>query len=84
MPDRLIVIDGSRGEGGGQILRTAVGLAAALGVPVRVTAIRAGRQRPGLRPQHLAAVRAADSGKYLYTILSRSTPSSTKGGYLPW
>ena len=57
--DRIIVIDGSQGEGGGQILRTSVGLSAAMGTPVRITAIRAGRQRPGLRPQHLAAVRAA-------------------------
>ncbi|MGB2820602.1 MAG: RNA 3'-terminal phosphate cyclase [Phycisphaerae bacterium] len=54
-----IVIDGSQGEGGGQILRTSVGLAAALGKCVRVSNIRAGRQRPGLRPQHLAAIRAA-------------------------
>ena len=57
--DRIIVIDGSQGEGGGQILRTSVGLSAAMGTPVRVIAIRAGRQRSGLRPQHLAAVRAA-------------------------
>lgn len=55
----MIVIDGSQGEGGGQILRTSVGLAAALGKAVRVTGIRAGRQKPGLRPQHLSAVRAA-------------------------
>jgi RNA 3'-terminal phosphate cyclase (ATP) len=57
--DRVIVIDGSQGEGGGQILRTCVGLSAAMGIPVRITGIRAGRDRPGLRPQHLAAVRAA-------------------------
>jgi len=56
---RIIVIDGSQGEGGGQILRTSIGLSAAMGIPVRITTIRAGRQRPGLRPQHLAAVRAA-------------------------
>lgn len=53
-----IVIDGRHGEGGGQILRSAVGLAAALGVPVRVQHIRAGRAKPGLLRQHLAAVRA--------------------------
>jgi len=55
----MILIDGSQGEGGGQIVRTAVGLAAALGKAVRITAIRAGRPKPGLRAQHLAAVRAA-------------------------
>ena len=55
----MITIDGSQGEGGGQILRTSIGLAAALGKSVEVSGIRAGRQRPGLRPQHLAAVRAA-------------------------
>lgn len=59
MAERMILIDGSQGEGGGQILRTSVGLAAALGTGVRITGVRAGRQRPGLRPQHLAAVRAA-------------------------
>jgi len=57
--DQVIAIDGSQGEGGGQILRTCVGLSAAMGIPVRIAAIRAGRERPGLRPQHLAAVRAA-------------------------
>jgi len=54
----VIVLDGSQGEGGGQILRTSVSLAAALGRSVRVTGIRARRQRPGLRPQHLTALRA--------------------------
>lgn len=52
-------IDGSQGEGGGQILRTSVALSAALDIPVRVTNIRSGRTVPGLRPQHVAAVRAA-------------------------
>lgn len=59
MTGHVKTIDGSQGEGGGQILRTTVGLAAALGVGVRITSVRAGRLRPGLRPQHLAAVRAA-------------------------
>ena len=55
----LIAIDGSRGEGGGQILRTALALSAVTGQGFRMERIRAARLRPGLRPQHLAAVRAA-------------------------
>jgi len=57
--DPMLVIDGSYGEGGGQILRTALSLAAVLQRPVRIERIRAGRPQPGLRPQHLTAVRAA-------------------------
>jgi RNA 3'-terminal phosphate cyclase (ATP) len=53
-----IALDGAQGEGGGQILRTALALAAVTGQGFRVDRIRAGRLRPGLRPQHLAAVRA--------------------------
>lgn len=53
-----IPIDGAAGEGGGQILRAALALSVATGQAFHVTAIRAGRTRPGLRPQHLAAVRA--------------------------
>ena len=56
---RLIAIDGSRGEGGGQILRTALALAAVTGQGFEMTRIRARRMRPGLRPQHVAALRAA-------------------------
>ncbi len=52
------ILDGSFGEGGGQILRTALSLAAGLGEAVRMENIRAGRPQPGLRPQHLAAVKA--------------------------
>jgi len=54
----MLHLDGSYGEGGGQILRTSLSLSALLGVPVRVQGIRAGRPKPGLRPQHLTAVRA--------------------------
>lgn len=52
-------IDGSRGEGGGQILRTALGLSLVTGRPVRIDNIRARRNRPGLQHQHLTAVLAA-------------------------
>ncbi|MBD2435685.1 RNA 3'-terminal phosphate cyclase [Nostoc sp. FACHB-110] len=55
----MIDIDGSFGEGGGQVLRTCLSLAAITGEPIRITAIRAGRKRPGLAAQHLTAVRAA-------------------------
>ncbi|OPX23794.1 MAG: RNA 3'-terminal-phosphate cyclase [Planctomycetales bacterium 4484_123] len=64
MSGEEIIIDGSFGEGGGQILRTSTGLAAALwqgtdGRELRVVNIRAGRPKPGLRVQHVAAVNAA-------------------------
>ncbi|HET7293048.1 MAG TPA: RNA 3'-terminal phosphate cyclase [Vicinamibacteria bacterium] len=59
MSPRLIPIDGAQGEGGGQILRTALALSAATGQGFELKRIRARRSRPGLRPQHLAAVRAA-------------------------
>jgi RNA 3'-terminal phosphate cyclase (ATP) len=55
----MIIIDGSYGEGGGQILRTSLTLSAITGQPVRIEGIRAGRRKPGLMPQHLTAVRAA-------------------------
>ena len=55
---RAIQIDGSLGEGGGQILRTSLALAALTGRPLEIANIRAGRAKPGLRPQHLTAVRA--------------------------
>ncbi len=55
----MLMIDGSYGEGGGQVLRTALGLAILTGQPVRIERIRAGRPKPGLQPQHLTAVRAA-------------------------
>ena len=54
----MLVIDGSQGEGGGQVLRTSLSLSALTGRPFRIENIRANRSRPGLRPQHLAAVRA--------------------------
>lgn len=59
LSDRLIVLDGSHGEGGGQILRTALSLSLLSGRPFRIVRIRANRDKPGLRPQHLKAVEAA-------------------------
>ncbi|MBW4644595.1 MAG: RNA 3'-phosphate cyclase [Goleter apudmare HA4340-LM2] len=55
----MIEIDGSYGEGGGQVLRTSLSLAAITGTPIRIAGIRAGRRKPGLAAQHLTAVRAA-------------------------
>jgi RNA 3'-terminal phosphate cyclase (ATP) len=55
----VIEIDGSRGEGGGQILRSALSLAVCTGQAFRMIHIRAGRERPGLLRQHLTAVKAA-------------------------
>lgn len=54
----MITIDGSYGEGGGQILRTSLSLAAITGQPLRLEGIRAGRPKPGLAAQHLTSVRA--------------------------
>ena len=55
----MIRIDGSYGEGGGQILRTALSLSAILNKPFEVYNIRKGRKKPGLLAQHLTGVNAA-------------------------
>jgi len=56
----MLVIDGSRGEGGGQILRTALAMSLLTQTPVQIHKIRANRTpKPGLQPQHLMCVRAA-------------------------
>jgi RNA 3'-terminal phosphate cyclase (ATP) len=55
----MLTIDGAMGEGGGQVLRSALALAVSGRRAIRIVNIRARRSRPGLRPQHLAAVRAA-------------------------
>jgi RNA 3'-terminal phosphate cyclase (ATP) len=55
----MLTIDGARGEGGGQILRSSLALALATGTPFRIERIRAGRAKPGLMRQHLTALEAA-------------------------
>jgi len=55
----MIVVDGSQGEGGGQMLRSCLSLSMLSGRPLRMEKIRARRSRPGLQPQHLTAVLAA-------------------------
>jgi RNA 3'-phosphate cyclase len=74
-------------EGGGQILRIAVTYSAVLGVPVRVTNIRAGRGRPGLRPQHLTTLRAVaemcraeTKGLNIGSMEVEFRPGSPRGG----
>jgi RNA 3'-terminal phosphate cyclase (ATP) len=55
----MLVLDGAEGEGGGQILRSALALSLVTGTPFRIDNIRAGRPRPGLMRQHLTALQAA-------------------------
>ena len=55
----MIQINGSYGEGGGQILRTSLALSCITGKPFEIHDIRKGRKKPGLQPQHLTGVRAA-------------------------
>ncbi|MFK8110778.1 MAG: RNA 3'-terminal phosphate cyclase [Rubripirellula sp.] len=55
----MLEIDGSQGEGGGQIIRSSLALSAVTGKPIRLTNIRAGRKKPGLLRQHLTAAQAA-------------------------
>ena len=54
----MIELDGAAGEGGGQILRSALALSMITAQPFRIKAIRANRNRPGLMRQHLVAVQA--------------------------
>ena len=59
--DEVIYIDGSFGEGGGQILRSSLSLSMMTGIPFEMKNIRAGRKKPGLMRQHLTCVKAAAS-----------------------
>lgn len=59
MTEKLLTIDGSQGEGGGQVLRSSLALSLVTGRPFVIEKIRAGRKKPGLLQQHLTAVLAA-------------------------
>ncbi len=87
----MLTIDGSYGEGGGQILRTTLALSAVLGRPVLVEKIRAGRRNPGLQAQHLAGVRALAEiaraeveGATVGSISLRFAPSRIAHGEYRW
>jgi RNA 3'-terminal phosphate cyclase (ATP) len=86
MPD-TVYIDGSQGEGGGQILRTSLALSIITGRPVAFERIRAGRSKPGLRAQHLTCVKAASKvcsgqveGAKLGSTSLRFVPGPARGG----
>lgn len=83
----MISLDGSRGEGGGQILRTALTLSMITGQPFRIEKIRAKRARPGLMRQHLTAVSAAAQisgartlGAELGSTTLEFAPAALQGG----
>lgn len=59
MDDGWVTLDGSEGEGGGQILRSSLSLSLVTGRPFRMVNVRAGRAKPGLLRQHLTSLRAA-------------------------
>lgn len=77
----MIEIDGAHGEGGGAILRQALGMAVSAGESVRITNIRAGRPRPGLAPQHMKAVEAATA--ICGARVVGATPGSTEITFEP-
>lgn len=87
LTQKLLKIDGSTGEGGGQIIRTALSLSMLTGTPIEITNIRAGRAKPGLMRQHLMCVQASQqiseatvTGAYLGSTTFSFVPSDIKSG----
>lgn len=86
--ESLMELDGAQGEGGGQVLRTALSLSMLQGQPLRLRNIRAGRRKPGLMRQHLACVRAAASvssasvdGAEIGSTLLEFRPAAIRAGH---
>ncbi len=85
--EAYVVLDGSRGEGGGQILRTGLALCGLMGRPLEIAHIRSGRRKPGLAAQHLTGVRAVArvtggtvEGAELGSQKLRFVPGPIRGG----
>lgn len=77
----MLTIDGSALEGGGQIVRTAVALSAITGTPVTIHTIRAGREQPGLKAQHIAAIQAVS--KTCHARCEGLVPGSDRVIFIP-
>ncbi|MGP5209396.1 RNA 3'-terminal phosphate cyclase [Psychrobacter alimentarius] len=84
---QTLKIDGSTGEGGGQIIRTALSLSMLTGTPIEIINIRAGRAKPGLMRQHLVCVQASQAisdaivtGAQLGSTTFSFVPSAIKSG----
>jgi len=77
----LIEIDGSYGEGGGQILRTSISLAALTMSPIRISKIRAGRPKPGLKSQHLSGIKL--TGELVDASIKGLKVGSTEITFIP-
>ncbi|WP_300451716.1 RNA 3'-terminal phosphate cyclase [Accumulibacter sp.] len=78
---KALVLDGSEGEGGGQILRSALTLSMITGQPFRLENIRARRAKPGLLRQHLTAVQA--SAAIADAAVDGATPGSRRLSFIP-
>lgn len=85
----VLVIDGSEGEGGGQILRISLALSSLLSIPLRIENIRWSRPKPGLKPSHLASIRALSSlssasvkGDYVGSTVVEFSPGRISGGHI--